>query len=291
MFQDDPTARRLVGKPTVEITFRPAAIAAFRSPAPTPKASRRTTLRFARIGRCVVGRAVLSLGASQSPALFDGAGADPLCGPVRTPGYSRLLQPKPPDKESESVGRGLVEIVERSLADIRPYPGNPGKNRDAEQAVADSIREYGFRQPIVVDPDDVIIAGPHALPRGRAARPRYRAGPIVAEGLTPDQARAYRIMDNRSHENATWEREPAEVRIRRATRQRVRPRPDRLHRAGNQLATEPGGHKRWRRRPDPAAREPCRGTRRHMAVRLAPTRLRRPPPTRLPWSRSALTVT
>lgn len=116
---------------------------------------------------------------------------------------SRLLQLKPPDKDPGPVGRGLAEIVERSLADIRPYPGNPGKNRDAVQAVTDSIREYGVRQPIVIDPNDVI-----------AGHTRYLAAewlglgtvPVhVAEGLTPDQARAYRIMDNRSHENATWE--------------------------------------------------------------------------------------
>ena len=72
------------------------------------------------------------------------------------------------------------------------------------KAVADSIREYGFRQPIVVDEDGVILAGHTRFEA--AKRLELDTAPVhVAEGLTPDQARAYRIMDNRSHENAAWD--------------------------------------------------------------------------------------
>ena len=97
-----------------------------------------------------------------------------------------------------------MQIVERALSEIRPYEKNPRKNRDAVKAVADSINEYGFRQPIVVDEDGVIIVGHTRLIA--AQRLGLDSVPVhVAEGLTPDQARAYRLMDNRSHENASWD--------------------------------------------------------------------------------------
>lgn len=97
-----------------------------------------------------------------------------------------------------------MQVVERSLSEIHPYEKNPRINRDAVKAVADSIGEYGFRQPIVVDEDGVIIAG-HTRYQA-AQRLELETVPVhVAEGLTPEQARAYRIMDNRSHENATWD--------------------------------------------------------------------------------------
>ena len=97
-------------------------------------------------------------------------------------------------------------IVDRPLSEIRPYEKNPRRNRDAVKAVADSIREYGFRQPIVVDEDGVILAGHTRFEA--AKRLELDTAPVhVAEGLTADQARAYRIMDNRSQENAAWDEE------------------------------------------------------------------------------------
>ncbi len=97
-----------------------------------------------------------------------------------------------------------MQVAERPLADIRPYEKNPRKNRDAVKTVADSIREFGFRQPIVVDEAGVIIVG-HTRYEA-AKRLGLDTAPVhVAEGLTPEQARAYRLMDNRSHENASWD--------------------------------------------------------------------------------------
>ena len=97
-----------------------------------------------------------------------------------------------------------MQIVERPLADIRPYEKNPRKNRDAVKDVAASIQEYGFRQPIVVDEEGVILAG-HTRYEA-AKRLDLNAVPVhVAEGLTPEQARAYRLADNRTGENATWD--------------------------------------------------------------------------------------
>ena len=96
-----------------------------------------------------------------------------------------------------------MKIELRKLADIRPYEQNPRINDQAVDAVAASIREFGFRQPIVVDADDVIVCG-HT--RWKAAKNLgLEEVPVhVAKDLTPAQIRAYRIADNKSAEIATW---------------------------------------------------------------------------------------
>ena len=96
-------------------------------------------------------------------------------------------------------------IVEMRPTDtVRPYLGNPRRNDDAVDAVARSITEFGFRQPIVVDGDGVIIAGhtrhKAALKLGLAEVPVH-----VASGLTPAQTRAYRLADNQTATLATWD--------------------------------------------------------------------------------------
>ncbi|MCZ2341680.1 MAG: DNA modification methylase [Bacteroidales bacterium] len=90
------------------------------------------------------------------------------------------------------------------IADVKPYPSNPRQNDDAVEAVAASLKEFGFRQPIVVDTEGVIIAG-HT--RFKAAQ---KLGldivPVhVAKDLTPEQIRAYRIADNQTASLATWD--------------------------------------------------------------------------------------
>ncbi len=97
-----------------------------------------------------------------------------------------------------------MQVELRPLASIRPYDNNPRHNDEAVDAVAASIREFGFRQPIVVDEEGVIIVG-HT--RYKAAK---RLGmeflPVhVATGLSPEQARAYRIADNQAATIATWD--------------------------------------------------------------------------------------
>lgn len=97
-----------------------------------------------------------------------------------------------------------MKVVERPLGEITPYENNPRQNRDAVKAVVDSIREFGFRQPIVVDESGVIVVGHTRFEA--AGHLELATVPVhVAEGMTPDQIRAYRIMDNRSHENAAWD--------------------------------------------------------------------------------------
>lgn len=96
-----------------------------------------------------------------------------------------------------------MKIELRKTSEVKPYPNNPRTNDDAVDAVAGSIREFGFRQPIVVDAEGVIIVG-HT--RWKAAQ---KLGidqvPVhVATDLTPDQIRAYRIADNKTNEFAVW---------------------------------------------------------------------------------------
>ena len=98
------------------------------------------------------------------------------------------------------------DVELRPIDAIRPYEGNPRVNDQAVDAVAASLREFGFRQPIVIDADGVIIVG-HT--RWKAAQKLGLAKvPVhVATDLTPEQARAYRISDNKTGELADWDLE------------------------------------------------------------------------------------
>jgi len=97
-----------------------------------------------------------------------------------------------------------VKIEQWDIDRVRPYERNPRRNDKAVQAVAESIREFGFRQPIVVDGDGVIVVG-HTRYKA-ALKLGLKTVPVhVAADLTPQQARAYRLADNRTAENAEWD--------------------------------------------------------------------------------------
>jgi DNA modification methylase len=94
----------------------------------------------------------------------------------------------------------------RKLTEIRPYANNPRRNDQAVEAVARSIAEFGFRQPIVVDESGTIIVG---NTRYKAAvRLGLKQVPVhVAKGLTAAQIKAYRIADNKTAELADWDQD------------------------------------------------------------------------------------
>jgi len=96
------------------------------------------------------------------------------------------------------------DVELRPIDAIRPYEANPRVNDQAVDAVAASLREFGFRQPIVVDADGVIIVG-HT--RWKAARKLGLAKvPVhVATDLSPEQIKAYRIADNQTASLAEWD--------------------------------------------------------------------------------------
>ncbi len=86
---------------------------------------------------------------------------------------------------------------------VKPYEQNPRMNDDAVDAVAASIREFGFRQPIVVDADGVIICG-HTRFKAALKLGLEKVPVHVAKDLSPEQIKAYRIADNKTAELSEW---------------------------------------------------------------------------------------
>ena len=104
----------------------------------------------------------------------------------------------------------LVEL--RPIGDIRPYQNNPRLNDDAVDAVAASIREFGFRQPIVVDTEGVIIVG-HTRYKAALKLGLEKVPVHVAKDLSAEQIKAYRIADNKTAELAEWNYELLPIEI------------------------------------------------------------------------------
>ncbi len=96
-----------------------------------------------------------------------------------------------------------MEVQNRKLSEITPYDNNPRNNAAAVRPVANSIKEFGFQQPIVVDKDGVIIVG-HTRYKAAKMLKLETVPVVVADKLTPEQVAAYRIADNSSGEVATW---------------------------------------------------------------------------------------
>ena len=97
-----------------------------------------------------------------------------------------------------------MNIELRSIDSVTPYDKNPRKvPQKAIDAVANSLRLYGFRQPIVVDKDGVIIAG-HTRRLG-AQQLGMTEIPVHVADLSPEQARAYRLADNQTRELTDWD--------------------------------------------------------------------------------------
>ena len=96
-----------------------------------------------------------------------------------------------------------MKIESWPIERVKPYDNNPRVNDGAVDAVASSIREFGFRQAIVVDPDGVIICG-HTRYKAAQKLGLEKVPVHVAKDLTPDQIKAYRIADNKTAELSEW---------------------------------------------------------------------------------------
>lgn len=90
------------------------------------------------------------------------------------------------------------------LSELRPYENNPRRNDRAVEAVAKSIEQFGFKVPIVIDADNVIVCG-HTRYRAAQKLQLESVPCIVAEDLTPAQVKAFRLIDNKTAELATWD--------------------------------------------------------------------------------------
>ena len=96
-----------------------------------------------------------------------------------------------------------MQIQMMKLSEIHPYEKNPRFNDGAVEAVANSIKEFGFQQPIVVDKDLVVVVG-HTRLKAAEQLGLTEVPVVIAENLTPEQVQAYRIADNKTGEIAEW---------------------------------------------------------------------------------------
>ena len=97
-----------------------------------------------------------------------------------------------------------MQIIEKSIAEITPYEKNPRKNDEAVEYVANSIKEFGFKVPIVIDKNGVIVAG-HTRYKAAQELGLEKLPCIIADDLTEEQVKAFRIADNKVGELAKWD--------------------------------------------------------------------------------------
>jgi DNA modification methylase len=95
-------------------------------------------------------------------------------------------------------------IHEISTADLVPYDNNPRHNEEAVEVVALSIKEFGFKVPIVIDKNNVIVTGPTRL-KAALLLELEMVPCIMADDLTEAQIKAFRLADNKTNEYATWD--------------------------------------------------------------------------------------
>jgi ParB-like chromosome segregation protein Spo0J len=105
-----------------------------------------------------------------------------------------------------------MNIIQKSVKDIVPYNNNPRINDDAVAVVVTSIKEFGFQVPIILDNNNVIIAG-HTRWQAAKQLGLETVPVIVASDLSDAKAKAFRIMDNKSAEMALWDMDKLRVEI------------------------------------------------------------------------------
>lgn len=97
-----------------------------------------------------------------------------------------------------------MKIFDKKLNEIKPYEKNPRFNDNSVDAVANSIKEFGFKVPIVIDKDGVIVTG-HTRYKAAKKLKMETVPCIVADDLTDEQIKAFRLADNRVAEFSTWD--------------------------------------------------------------------------------------
>lgn len=98
----------------------------------------------------------------------------------------------------------MSNLIQIRTSDLRPYGKNPRKNDAAVDAVAESIREFGFKVPIIIDADYEIIAG-HTRWKAAQKLGLQTVPCIMADDLTEEQVRAFRLADNKTAELSEWD--------------------------------------------------------------------------------------
>lgn len=102
-----------------------------------------------------------------------------------------------------------MNIVEIEVSKLINYENNPRHNEKAIDAVAASIKEFGFKNPIIIDKDYVIVAG-HTRKSAAEKLGIEKVPCIIADDLTEEQVQAFRLVDNKTAELADWDFEKLE---------------------------------------------------------------------------------
>lgn len=100
----------------------------------------------------------------------------------------------------------MIKIIEKDINELVPYENNARINDKAVDVVANSIEEFGFKQPIIIDKNNVIVAG-HTRTLACKKLGITKVPCIVADDLTEEQIKAFRIADNSSAQVAEWDME------------------------------------------------------------------------------------
>lgn len=98
----------------------------------------------------------------------------------------------------------MLNIIEKPVYDLIPYANNPRNNEKAVSKVAESIKEFGFKVPVVIDANDVIVCG-HTRVKAAKLLDMDTVPCVVADDLTDEQVRAFRLADNKVSELAEWD--------------------------------------------------------------------------------------
>lgn len=97
-----------------------------------------------------------------------------------------------------------MEIVEKTIGELKPYKNNPRLNEGAVDMVAESIKAFGFKVPVVIDKNCEIVAG-HTRYEAAKKLKLKKIPCIVAEDLSDEQVRAFRIADNKTSDFSIWD--------------------------------------------------------------------------------------
>ena len=98
----------------------------------------------------------------------------------------------------------ILEIIYKKVNELIPYEKNPRHNDEAVEYVANSIKEFGFKVPIVIDKNNVIVTG-HTRYKASLQLGLEEVPVIQATDLTEEQIKAFRLADNKVSEKSTWD--------------------------------------------------------------------------------------
>ncbi len=105
-----------------------------------------------------------------------------------------------------------LEIKYININDIKPYEKNPRNNKDAIPFVVESIKKFGFKNPIILDKNNVIICGHTRLEAAKKLK-IDELPCLYADDLTEEQIKAFRLVDNKVAEKATWNDDLLEIEL------------------------------------------------------------------------------